>query len=143
MSWKARATQGSGVGVFGKRPGGNASPSRSPVGAGAAGIVIAALSLFLTSGSLRENFLASFLATLAGLLLGVPVAVWVTLRSLSAERSQEQNEARDHQKQVLTALRREMDENKGLLAERRSSGAREFMAPFLMDEVIPMNNEQR
>jgi hypothetical protein len=85
----------------------------------------------------QPAFFSNFLATLAGFLLGVPVAIWLTVRQNQEQRHATSIEAARRQADVLSAIRTEMVENrKTLTVDRRDhAGKRIFAAPFPMDEV--------
>lgn len=88
-----------------------------------------------------DSFLANFLSTSAGFVLGVPVAIWLALRQTKeqreAEEKAEKTVSQRHRDDVLTAIRRELHENRTTLLEDRydKDGGRNFAVPFLMDEV--------
>jgi hypothetical protein len=94
-----------------------------------------------TEEGFRASFFANFLSTVAGVAVGVPVAIWLTLREsgeqakAAAQTAREMEDAR--RREVLTAIRRELCENRVTLQERRPSPAagRALGVPFLMDEV--------
>jgi hypothetical protein len=94
---------------------------------------------FVGDAGFEQSFLANFLATLAGVAVGVPVAIWLTLHDANEQRKladqQERDRASGRRQDVLTAVRHELDENKVALAERRKTGKRELIVPFLQDEV--------
>jgi hypothetical protein len=113
-------------------------------------VVIAAAVYLAGSPDFRIGFFTNFLATVAGVALGVPVAVWLTLQEAarqerlnksqaeaeaSAARSKEETKAADRRRDVLVAIRTELTENLVGLEDRRPHGERIFVIPFLMDEV--------
>jgi hypothetical protein len=103
--------------------------------AGAIVVVVFAIG----DSSFESAFLSNFLSTVAGVAVGVPVAIWLAFRESTAQAAaaakQATETARNRRRQVLTAIETELKENKNTLAERRSSGPREFAIPFLQDEV--------
>lgn len=100
---------------------------------------IALLVVILTGTSFKEAFGSNFLATVAGVALGVPVAVWLTLREAreqqTAAETQEKRVATERRRDVLKVLRRELSENLDTLAERMATTPRGLAVPFLQDEV--------
>jgi hypothetical protein len=103
-------------------------------------VALVALALMFGGNSFRESFLANFLSTLAGVALGVPIAVWLALREsrLQGDVAARLDAARERarRREVLTAVRQELLENRETLRERtRTPGERDFYIPFLQDEV--------
>jgi hypothetical protein len=98
-------------------------------------VVIFAAVIVLGSEEFRLGFETNFLATVAGVALGVQVAVMLASAQDRAERGRVAAEAIARRGQVLTAIQRELEENRTTLSERRSSGSREFAIPFLQDQV--------
>lgn len=95
--------------------------------------------LVTSSQGFRDAFGSNFLATVAGIALGVPIAVWLTLREADelgkAARAQEEVRSAARRGEVLVAIRRELAENKTILGERSQDGKRNLAVPFLQDEV--------
>lgn len=103
----------------------------------AVGIVLAAL--VLGGPSFREAFLSNFMSTVAGVAVGVPVAVWLALRETrqaqAAAARAELRVAAARRRDVLRALKKELTENLETLAERTANPERTLAIPFLQDEV--------
>jgi uncharacterized membrane protein YccC len=97
--------------------------------------------LVIADGGFYLAFLANFLSTLAGFLLGVPIAIWLALRQTREQREEASTAADAESKRrrngVLEAIRKELLENRSTLEKdrRAEDGSRTFAVPFLMDEV--------
>jgi hypothetical protein len=95
----------------------------------------------LSNDEFNSAFLANFLSTLAGILLGVPVAIWLALRQAKEQRDAAEQEAdrisRQRRIDVLTAIRKELIEDRATLTNDRGDqdAGWSFAVPFLMDEV--------
>ena len=104
------------------------------------GLLVAAVRL-LGDAEFYSAFLANFLSTLAGFVLGVPVAIWLALRQARQQRDAAEEEAERlsvrRRNDVLRAIRKELAEDRATLTNDRgdAEGAWEFAVPFLMDEV--------
>jgi hypothetical protein len=104
-------------------------------------IVIAGGVYALAPDTFRESFFANFLSTVAGVAVAVPVTIWLTLREAGDQAKAAETAAKrtedDRRGEVLTALRKELCEDRVTLKSRRPvvGGPREVAVPFLMDEV--------
>jgi hypothetical protein len=105
-----------------------------------AALVIAGGVQVLTEEAFRGSFFANFWSTVAGVAVGVPVAIWLTMRESVEQREAIEKAAQDaedaRRREVLTAVRKELCEDRVTLRERRPPGlGRVLGVPFLMDEV--------
>jgi hypothetical protein len=112
---------------------------RASLGGFVAAVVVIAGVVWFAPSTFQEAFGSNFLATLAGVAVGVPVTVWLTLREANEQgralKTQDEARTAARRSQVLEALQTELTENKETLGDRRASGKREFFVPFLQDEV--------
>lgn len=107
-----------------------------PAAGGAlAALVIAGGVQVLTEEAFRGSFFANFWSTVAGVAVGVPVAIWLTMRESVEQREAIEKAAQDaedaRRREVLTAVRKELCEDRVTLRERRpcfSPPARSFRA---------------
>ena len=110
----------------------------SLIGVAAAALIVLGV-LVLTGRTFRDAFGSNFLATVAGVALGVPIAVWLTLKEADevgkTAKAQEEAQSARRRKEILTVIQLELTENKEALLARRTSGSRGFVIPFLGDEV--------
>jgi hypothetical protein len=82
------------------------------------------------------GFLSNFLATLGGVALGVPTALYLASRESRKREADEKQLATRHRDEVLTIVGCELLDNRTTLRGRRDEeGSRSLQIPFLMDEV--------
>ena len=111
------------------------------VGCIVTGVVLVIGVYLLGAADFQSGFLSNFLATLGGLLFGVPVALWLASRQARDQREDaeraERTTAQRRRREVLAAIRQELDENRTKLTRDRRDAAndRTFAVPFPTDEV--------
>lgn len=101
------------------------------------GFAITAALLLWGSPSLFEAYVAGLTATVAGLLLGIPVALFLIREQQARESAEAQQEADRRKGDVLVAVERELSENLADLFMRTAdpTKGRQIMVPALSIEV--------
>lgn len=108
--------------------------NRWTIGPALAAVAIVAVSLWVGSGTFREGFMANFVATIAGIIAGVPIALALAERQRSADLETQAIDAGVRRVAVLRLLCDELAEDRDLLIGK-TDGTRIVEVPFLRSDL--------
>jgi hypothetical protein len=88
----------------------------------------------LPSSALRDNFLGDALATIIGVIIGIPIALWLGRKQQKdqeeRERQAEQRESAERKAKILKLIKRELEHNREHIVEsEKRNGRKEEKEP--------------
>lgn len=79
-------------------------------------------SIFVQDSQFREGALSNFLATIVGVVAGIPIAIWLArqqqVEQEKAEAVAKQREKQQRQRKILSLIVSELELNQGILSDR-------------------------